>query len=33
MIVSLPVANAGGSSTEGDEKFACVAQPRPHCPQ
>ena len=24
---------AGGSSTDGDEKFECVAQPRPHCPQ
>src|SRR4029079_15787011 len=32
-IVSLLVAIAGGSSTDGDEKFECVAQPRLHCPQ
>ena len=32
-IVSLPVASAGGSSTEGVEKFEWVAQPRPHWPQ
>jgi hypothetical protein len=29
-IVSRPVATAGGSSTEGDEKFEFVAHPRPH---
>src|SRR5581483_11735623 len=33
MMRSLPVASAGGSKTDGDEKFACVAQPRPHWPQ
>ena len=33
MMRSLPVASAGGSSTDGDEKFECVAQPRPHWPQ
>ncbi len=33
MIRSRPVASAGGSSTDGDEKFECVAQPRPHWPQ
>jgi hypothetical protein len=32
-ICSRPVAMAGGSSTDGDEKFECVAQPRLHCPQ
>ena len=30
---SLPVSSAGGSSTDGDEKLECVAQPRPHWPQ
>ena len=33
MIFSFPVFIAGGISTEGDEKFECVAQPRPHWPQ
>ena len=33
VIVNRPVASAGGSNTEGDEKFACEAQPRPHWPQ
>ena len=33
MMRSLPVASAGGSSTDGDEKFEWVAQPRPHWPQ
>ena len=32
-IVSLPVASAGGRNTEVDEKFECVAHPRPHWPQ
>ncbi len=32
-IVSLPVLSAGGSITDTLEKFACVAQPRPHWPQ
>ena len=32
-IFSLPVAMAGGRNTDVDEKFECVAQPRPHCPQ
>src|SRR5262245_28519500 len=32
-MVRRPVASAGGSSTDGDEKFECDAQPRPHCPQ
>src|SRR5262245_26200827 len=32
-IVSLPVARAGGISTDGDEKFECVAHPRLHWPQ
>jgi len=32
-IRSRPVASAGGSRTDGDEKFECVAQPRPHWPQ
>ena len=32
-IVSLPVASAGGSSTDGVEKFEWVEQPRPHWPQ
>ena len=27
------VAIAGFSSTDGDEKFECVEQPRLHCPQ
>ena len=29
-IVRRLVASAGGSSTDGDEKFAWAAQPRPH---
>jgi hypothetical protein len=33
MIVRRPVASAGGSSTEGVEKFEPVEQPRPHWPQ
>ena len=33
MIFSLPVARAGGRKTDVDEKFECVAQPRPHWPQ
>jgi len=32
-IFSLPVFSAGGSSTDGLEKFEWVEQPRPHCPQ
>jgi hypothetical protein len=32
-IVSLPVAFAGGKSTEGEEKLEWVLQPRPHCAQ
>src|SRR5919109_4331634 len=28
-----PVARAGGSRTDGDEKFEWVEQPRPHWPQ
>ena len=32
-IVSFLVAIAGGIRTDGDEKFAWIAQPRPHCPQ
>ena len=32
-ILSRPVARAGGSSTDGLEKFERVAQPRPHWPQ
>jgi hypothetical protein len=27
---SRPVFMAGGISTDGDEKFECVEQPRPH---
>ena len=33
MIVRRFVARAGGSRTEGDEKFECTAHPRKHCPQ
>src|SRR5690606_18196457 len=33
MMVSLPVASAGGRNTDVDEKLECVAQPRPHWPQ
>ncbi len=33
MILSFPVASAGGRNTDVDEKFECVAQPRPHWPQ
>ncbi len=33
MILSLPVFRAGGSSTDGVEKFEWVEQPRPHWPQ
>ena len=32
-IVSLPVASAGGSSTDGVVKFDRDTQSRPHCPQ
>jgi hypothetical protein len=31
--VRRPVFIAGGSSTDGDEKFAMDAQPRAHSPQ
>ena len=31
--VSRPVAAAGGSRTDVDEKFECVEHPRPHWPQ
>ena len=32
-IVSFPDLSAGASITDTLEKFECVAQPRPHCPQ
>ena len=33
VIFSFPVFIAGGMSTDGDEKFECVAHPLPHWPQ
>ena len=33
MMRSFPVASAGGISTDGEEKFEWVEQPRPHWPQ
>src|SRR5688500_960378 len=33
IIRSLPVVSAGGISTDGEEKFECIMQPRPHWPQ